>query len=190
MTTTILARKTDPSPESAQRVSHPDRPKLRVVRRMEERTEAGASLVLWIEDDVEFVRDLLRLWSPPWRVVHAVSGAEAVQHLAAAQREDEARPDLILLDLFLPHALADTDEGEGLEILRHVRDRLGWSIPVVVLTRETSSGMRRRAKARGASAFVPKPVDVGVLDRVVTGLLQQGQGHPGNNDAPASGDDP
>jgi signal transduction histidine kinase len=66
----------------------------------------------------------------------------------------EFEPDLVLLDLHMPHP-------DGLEILRRIRDarsRLGF-LPVVVLTGDLGTVARNNALDLGADDFLTKPLD-------------------------------
>ncbi len=117
--------------------------------------------ILFVEDDQEFAEDLLAIWHPTGVVRRAASVDEAIAHLA------EAATRLVLLDLCLP-----AQEEDGFRILRLIRQSWGWNVPVVVLTRSTSTKIRGRALSLGANAFLTKPVDVGELDRVVQQVLR------------------
>jgi signal transduction histidine kinase len=64
------------------------------------------------------------------------------------------QPDLILLDLNMPHL-------NGVEVLQQLSTTLPSDsyLPVLVLTGETSVPMKRRALANGATDLLPKPYD-------------------------------
>jgi CheY-like chemotaxis protein len=117
--------------------------------------------ILIVEDDQEFVDDLLRSWTPPATVTVARSGQEAVR---AIVRNDF---DLILLDLSFPHYLSDFDDAEGFHLLAFVRQKLGLRTPVIVVTRNDSVEAREQAKLLGADGFVQKPVDIRELEEAV-----------------------
>jgi putative two-component system response regulator len=65
-----------------------------------------------------------------------------------------AEPDLLLLDLQMP-------EPDGFEVLNRLRARLGASarMPILVLTEDHGSDVKREAAAIGATDFLHKPVD-------------------------------
>lgn len=66
---------------------------------------------------------------------------------------ERERPDLVLLDLRMPHL-------DGHEVLALLRHRLGQTTPpVIVLTAENSVAARHRALEQGASDFLTKPFD-------------------------------
>ena len=123
--------------------------------------------ILWVEDDDQIVRDLQLVWRAPLPVRRVESTAGALRAL------ESAPPELILLDLHLPHFLAPVDEEEGLAFLRNIRSRLPRDLPVVVLTQDASADCRSRAIALGADAFLRKPVKVDELEKVVRGLMEK-----------------
>ncbi len=74
----------------------------------------------------------------------------------------EMDPDLLLLDLRMPHL-------DGIEVLTRLRDQLPADtfLPVVVLTADISPEARERALDLGARDFLTKPLDrVEVVQRV------------------------
>jgi CheY-like chemotaxis protein len=122
--------------------------------------------ILIVEDDGDFVEDLFAMWSPPLPVARAASGREAVEYLRTGT------PSLVLLDLNLPHFLADDDDGEGLGILSFIRSRSGAGIPVIIITRESSDETRSQAEALGAQGFFPKPLQVSDLEDAVSRIMR------------------
>lgn len=122
--------------------------------------------LLIVEDDRDFVDDLFAMWSPPLPVARASSGEEAFEYLRTSV------PSLVLLDLHLPHYLAENDEDEGIEILSYIMSRAGAGVPVIVVTREKSPDVRSRAVSLGARDFISKPLDVSGLERAVSCALQ------------------
>jgi CheY-like chemotaxis protein len=117
--------------------------------------------ILIVDDDAEFIRDLLAAWIPAAPVAVANSGKEAVEYLS------ERMPSLVLLDLMLPHYLAPRDDMEGLSILKYVKARYGKRCPVIVLSKESSPRMRERVKSLEAAGFVGKPVSIKLLEESI-----------------------
>ena len=79
----------------------------------------------------------------------------------------EFEPDLVLLDLRMPHP-------DGLELLRrlgNVRSRMGF-LPVIVLTADVSDSARDSALILGADEFLTKPLDRLEVRLRVRNLLQ------------------
>lgn len=113
--------------------------------------------ILLVEDDVAIAEALAELLgNEGYRVWHAANAASAEVLI------DEARPDLVLLDIMLP----DTD---GLVLCTELRQR--WPAPVVFL-----SATQRRSDSiiglrLGADDFIAKPFDAReLLARVETVL--------------------
>jgi CheY-like chemotaxis protein len=67
---------------------------------------------------------------------------------------DEAKPDLVLLDVMMPQI-------DGWEMLRRMQERYGaGAIPVVMFSGKLDEQAEREATSRGAQAFVGKPFDL------------------------------
>lgn len=85
----------------------------------------------------------------------------------AAKAYAELSPDIVLLDLMMPHV-------DGFQLLeafsRH--DRADEFRPVLVLTADTTLQARRRALALGAKDFVSKPFDVIEVGLRIRNLLE------------------
>jgi excisionase family DNA binding protein len=112
------------------------------------RRKAGP-LVLLVDDD-EKVRELVRVnLEFEGYVVREVGGTN--EGLSAIE---EAKPDLILLDVMMPHV-------DGWEMLRRVQDQYGPGvIPIVMFSGKVDEEAQTRAALGGAQAFVGKPFDL------------------------------
>ena len=108
----------------------------------------GLGDTILIVDDDAAIRALVREYvsdlAPDIVVVTAETGAEA------QARFDEAKPDVVLLDMHLP----DTD---GLDVL--ARFRSAADVPVVVITADSSSSRTIRAIQAGAYDYLVKPLE-------------------------------
>src|SRR5439155_517021 len=83
-------------------------------------------------------------------------------------RRREHAPDLILLDLHLP------DIG-GEEVLSRLRsDPKVEDVPVIVLSADATPGQIERLRARGANAYLTKPLDVQQLLETLDAQLDRG----------------
>lgn len=106
-----------------------------------------------IADDVACMRDSLRTvfsLDPSFEIVgEASDGAEAVK-LAA-----HLRPDVVLIDLEMPC-------WDGYEAIRELSERK-LSGAVVALTIHSDAASRARARAAGASMFLPKGTPIAQL---------------------------
>lgn len=79
-------------------------------------------------------------------ILEAPDGQQGI-HLAL-----DHKPDLILMDLSLPHM-------DGWMTLEHLR-RQQISVPIVALTAHAMSGDRERVLAAGFNGYLSKPIDV------------------------------
>ncbi len=87
------------------------------------------------------------------------------QALAAC---DEFEPDLILLDLMMPHC-------DGFEILTSLRESVDDSVPVIIFTGDSNEATRRHALRAGATDFLLKPFDRLEMLLRIGNLLQMRQ---------------
>lgn len=108
-------------------------------------------------DDSRIVRMLITraMQQRDYQLVEAVNGQEG---LAAALRE---RPDLILLDVTMPVM-------DGFQMLTQLRQSPETaSIPVIMLTAESSQDAVSRADGLGVSGYVAKPfTEEALLERI------------------------
>ena len=106
-------------------------------------------LVLLVDDD-EKLRELVRvnLEFEGYKVREAGSAEEGLSAI------EEAKPDLVLLDVMMPQT-------DGWEMLRKIQDQYGaGAIPVVMFSGKVDGGARAQASTGGAQAFVGKPFDM------------------------------
>ena len=104
--------------------------------------------VLVVDDDPG-VRQVVRL-SLELEGYSVKEAAGAEEGLSAVETE---APDLILLDVMMPHV-------DGWEMLRRIQERHGaGSIPIVMFSGKVDAQTAAQATARGAQGFVGKPFD-------------------------------
>ncbi|MFN2627685.1 MAG: response regulator [Gaiellaceae bacterium] len=106
-------------------------------------------LILLVDDD-ERVRELVRvnLEFEGYVVREAGSAEEGLSAI------EDAKPDLILLDVMMPQV-------DGWEMLRRVQERFGiGAIPVVMFSGKIEERSESEAAQRGAQGFVGKPFDL------------------------------
>jgi excisionase family DNA binding protein len=106
-------------------------------------------LVLLVDDD-DKVRELVRinLEFEGYQVREAASADEGLTAIA------EAKPDLVLLDVMMPHV-------DGWEMLRQIQEQYGaGAIPVVMFSGQLDERAQPHAESSGAQAFVGKPFDL------------------------------
>jgi two-component system CheB/CheR fusion protein len=123
-------------------------------------------LRLLVVDDEFACRDMLAemLKLSGARVQQAASGQEAIAKLA------EECPDVLICDISMP----DVD---GITLMRSVRDLppdLGGAVPAIAVTALSNERLDEELSAAGFQAFVPKPIDVLRLERVIAELAAKG----------------
>ena len=112
--------------------------------------------ILVVEDNernMKLFRDVLG--AAGYATVEATSGSQAVE-LAT-----EHEPDLVIMDVRMPHV----DGVEALQLLR-ADDRTA-SIPVLAVTAQAMQGDRERFLAAGFDGYLSKPLDIRELVDVV-----------------------
>ena len=120
--------------------------------------------ILLVEDDVDLVR-LTTQWleHEGYRVRSVAGGHAALAALAA-----DPLPDLVLLDIKIPHVT-------GLDVLRRLRtDARTRTLPVVMMTGLTSEKDVKRGRLLGANDYIVKPLtELDFLKRVARALGEQ-----------------
>ncbi len=104
--------------------------------------------VLLVDDSAD-IREMWRMWLTFWgfNVEEAANGAEAVDK--ARQR----RPDLILMDLWMPVL-------DGLQATRQIKaDPRTAQVPILAVSAQVFSPAAENAIEAGCETFLPKPVD-------------------------------
>lgn len=115
--------------------------------------------ILVIEDEEDFA-DLTVLWLERhgWRPVVAADGPEALRLL------DEARPDLVLLDIGLPGL-------DGWGVIELIRERS--QVPILFVTARDREEDKVRGLGLGADDYVTKPISFPELVARVTATLRR-----------------
>ncbi|MCB9062548.1 MAG: response regulator [Halobacteriovoraceae bacterium] len=102
--------------------------------------------ILVIDDDVD-VLTLLKASFKNDYDVHCLEG-----HRNLITTIEKARPEFILLDLNIPHV-------DGYEILSILSNNpIAIDIPVICMSSDKSSSVRKRVKDNGAIGFIQKPI--------------------------------
>ncbi len=122
-------------------------------------------LVLVVEDD-ESTRSALVSWlRHEYDVIAARDGLEGLRMATTHQ----PRPDVILADVWMP--LLD-----GVSMVRRLKEIDSLRrVPVIFLTGQTSPQSMVAGISAGARAYLPKPIDLDVLDRKLRSALRD---HP------------
>lgn len=113
--------------------------------------------ILYI-DDTQGARVLVRrLLSAHYRVLEADDGLKGID-LAA-----EARPDLILVDLHMPHL-------SGYEVATRLKSLMP-QVPIIALTADVTANVRERTLASGCDGYLSKPIDPDTFEDQVRSFL-------------------
>ncbi|MBI4226816.1 MAG: response regulator [Candidatus Omnitrophica bacterium] len=97
-----------------------------------------------------------------YRVLTAPTGAEALNQLRTAH----PRPDIMLLDLTMPHK-------GGFTVLDEVK-RMGLRLPIVVLSGNDADLVQSATKVMGVRRFLQKPVPLPAVERTLREVLAEG----------------
>lgn len=115
-----------------------------------------------IVDDDDGIRDLLKFFAAKegFRVKAAADGESALAEI------QDARPDLILLDLMLPLR-------SGFEVLRDLNSSAARKIPVIVITGHYATKAAKDYVKRESDVvdFLIKPIDTNALVRLMHRVL-------------------
>jgi putative two-component system response regulator len=109
-------------------------------------SESGAQRILIVDDNAAITGLLMDLLSAEGhQVAFASDGVQALREI------DRRAPDLILLDLDLPHL-------SGYEVCRRLKENPAtrW-IPIVIITGQAASEFKLHSWEMGADDFLPKP---------------------------------
>lgn len=111
---------------------------------MTQTTNQTRSTVVLVEDD-EDIRRLITIWleQSGHEVHEAADGEEGLRVCYAV------KPDLVLLDLYMPSM-------DGWELLRRIREMS--TVPIIMLTNESGEQQKVRAFREGADDYVMKTV--------------------------------
>jgi len=113
-------------------------------------------LVLVVDDEESLCELLAEVLSVEYEVIKAFNGK------AALEKARESKPDIIISDVMMPHM-------SGVELLNALRENSETeNIPVILL-----SAAPLRAKITEASAFLTKPFEIEVLEKVVEKVAQE-----------------
>lgn len=136
--------------------------RVRELLQSRQRSEAGGTTILVIDDSVTFREELRTAFeSAGHRVLTASSGEEGLR-VAGAQR-----PDAIVVDGVLPGI-------DGATVIRHIRlDAVLRDVPCLLLTASVDKGAELRALDAGADTFVRKEEDLDVILAKLSAVLRR-----------------
>ncbi|KAA3654255.1 MAG: EAL domain-containing protein [Proteobacteria bacterium] len=101
-------------------------------------------------DDEPITLEIIQMFLEDAGYTHFVNVTDAREAIDTLERE---RPDIVLLDLLMPHV-------SGFDILQEIRNHERFEhLPVVVLTSSSDAPTKLKALEMGATDFLAKPVD-------------------------------
>ena len=116
-----------------------------------------------IADDEEIIRKTVErsLAGQPFELIYAFDGVEALK------KAGQEKPDLILLDIQMPHK-------DGRQVIQALRQAVETkSIPVIMLTALGDTLDKIAGFELGADDYITKPFDPKVLLRRIQTILQR-----------------
>lgn len=111
-----------------------------------------------VVDESDIVREVLSQFLGAGYAVDVASTAVTVLQLMACNP-----PDLIVLDIDMPGIAGRT--------MLEAFHQAGAPVPIFVMARRDTAALRERAARNGAAAFLAKPVDLRMLDRLIAETL-------------------
>lgn len=125
--------------------------------------QATRPVILAVDDTPENLDVVKGLLTPTYVVKAAVNGMMA---LKVAEKQT---PDLILLDIRMPHM-------DGFEVCHKLKANEATSdIPVIFLTGESDAATEADALAAGAAGYITKPIEPNALLAKISACLAQDQ---------------
>jgi signal transduction histidine kinase len=119
------------------------------------------TLVAVVDDDataIDAMAELFSIWGA------TVVGGRDARTLLEALGRFARYPDLVVADLRLG------DGASGVITVRALRDELGFAVPALIVSGDTSAAAERAARSAGLT-LLPKPVVATVLEAVATALI-------------------
>jgi DNA-binding NtrC family response regulator len=117
--------------------------------------------IVLVADDDPSILEILKLGfrTRGYEVITASDGKSAIQAI------EQNRPDLLVLDIEMPHLT-------GIEVLRHLRK--DWpTLPVVIMTAHGTISLAVEAMKEGATEFITKPFEMEQLLLVIQKALER-----------------
>lgn len=126
----------------------------------------GSNTVVVVEDERHTRMAMQRfLQREGWSCIGFGSAADARQWLDSGNGSGEPAGRTIvgaIVDVHLP-------DGDGIDLTQALRQCLGQSIPIVIVSGDTSMDTLRRLQDAGADRFVGKPMSLDALREALTG---------------------
>jgi two-component system CheB/CheR fusion protein len=133
----------------------------------------GPVSILFIEDDAALLRaGELYLKMHDFRVTPAATSFAALE----AIETDKLRPHLVLSDYRLPCGIS------GFDVVEHIRQLLGFNVPAIIMTGDTTGDWPEQARQRGYQVL-QKPVDSNLLLQTIHEQLAKNDELPTSSDS-------
>ena len=116
--------------------------------------------ILLVDDDTKFLSDMTALMAARYEIASARTGSEAL-----ATFKNRAF-DAVLLDLDLGRGM------DGFEVLKRLRESAP-DLPVIMVTRDTTSSSAIAAMKMGATDYIDKKPDLKALEKIISASLNQ-----------------
>lgn len=123
-----------------------------------------ADRYILVVDDNEINRGILaEIFKEKYNILEAGNGIEAIKMM----EENESKLAAILLDIVMP-------EMDGYAVLEAMteKDNLNETIPVLMITADTSTDAERTSYQKGAADVIHKPFDPVIVDRRVSRTIE------------------
>ncbi len=114
--------------------------------------------ILYIDDTPSARRLVQRLLFMNYTVIEAQDGLEGVDKAA------EVKPDLVLVDMRMPHF-------SGYEVATRIKELLP-EVPVIALTADNSQHVHEKVLASGCDGYIPKPIDPDKFESQVAAFIK------------------
>jgi two-component system, cell cycle response regulator DivK len=118
-------------------------------------------LILYIEDNADN-RTLIRriLMAEGYEIAEAADADDGLEKLKSLH------PDLILMDINMPHV-------DGYTLTAQIRAMPGFEgVPIVALTANVMRGDRERSLEAGCDGYIQKPIDIDLLPQQIERYLR------------------
>jgi DNA-binding NtrC family response regulator len=115
--------------------------------------------ILIVDDELGVRKSLKMIFKDNYEVLEADNGQEALRILR------ERQPDIILLDIIMPHV-------SGAGVLKEIKN-IDKHLPVIVISAIKDTAMGKEAVKLGAFSYLTKPFDVMELELLVQRALKE-----------------
>lgn len=145
---------------------------------------SGSSCILVVEDERHTRQSLERfLRREGWTTLGFGTAAEAQAWLTSSPGGPGNDPSRMIagavIDIHLP-------DGDGIDLTRFFRQRLGEGVPIVIVSGDTSIATLRRLRDAGGDRFVGKPMSMAALKEALVAGAASEPSAPGDPAAGAS----